>query len=243
MAIRSEARSVANVLLVAAESREFAGLLRRAAPSRRLSWPLRFAAEIERHAVRWILAANGPGPGLARVCVQVAAARARLDAVVSTGFCGGLDPSLERCQVFLADTVWSPGRDPEFRVSPPRKAASAATGRLLSVNRVVNSIAEKAEWRQKGAAAVDMEAFAVAEEAARRELPFFCVRIVTDAAKEGFPMDFNAVRDAEGRFSRARIVWEALRRPRSRIPFLVSLDRGLRQASGILGDFLASCEF
>ena len=37
--------------------------------------------------------------------------------------------------------------------------------------------------------------------------------MVTDTADESLPLDFNRMRDADGRFSRAKIVAAALRRP------------------------------
>ena len=61
-----------------------------------------------------------------------------------------------------------------------------------------------------------MEAGAVAERAEHFNIPFYAIRVVTDAADENLPMDFNQVRDAEGRFDRLRILAAASRQPRCR---------------------------
>jgi len=88
-----------------------------------------------------------------------------------------------------------------------------------------------------------MEAAALAERAESWGVPFYCVRIVTDTASEALPVDFNAYRDADGRFSRSRILLAALRRPGVLVPRLMQFNRRCRDASAVLGDFVASCRF
>src|ERR1700692_2943225 len=88
-------------LVVAAERREFRGILRNCGPVNELSWPVSYAAEAELDGVRYVFAANGPGPRLARKALEAAEVEAGkagsndlIGAVISTGFCGGLDPQL-----------------------------------------------------------------------------------------------------------------------------------------------------
>ena len=91
--------------------------------------------------------------------------------------------------------------------------------------------------------ALQQEYEAVAAKAAEWNLPFFCVRVVTDTAAESFPLDFNRMRDADGRFSRIKILAAALRRPGSVLPGLVKLNKRCKDASQALGDFIVNASF
>jgi hypothetical protein len=66
---------------------------------------------------------------------------------------------------------------------------------------------------------------------------------VTDTFEESFPLDFNAMRSPDGRFSRAKILAAALRRPATVFPELIKLNKRTKRASQALGDFLADARF
>jgi hypothetical protein len=87
-----------------------------------------------------------------------------------------------------------------------------------------------------------METEALAEAASTAQLPFYCVRAVSDCACEDLPLDFNVMRDARGRLSRMRILSALIHRP-TRIPKLLRFQQRCRTASHNLGVFLAGCEF
>jgi adenosylhomocysteine nucleosidase len=177
-------------LLVAAESREFDGLLKRLGASKKLDWAAEFAAESQFRGDRWLMIANGPG----RERVEQALERkVEVNGIVSTGFCGALDPGLR-----IGDIV---------------------EDGIVCADRVVVTASEKAGLRkQTGAAAVDMESAALAEKAREWNVPFRSVRAVSDLAAEDMPLDFNLYRDARGRFSRTRIALAAMRKPFAAIP-------------------------
>jgi adenosylhomocysteine nucleosidase len=230
---------------VAAERREFDGLLRRAERAVKLDWPLDFARMAWLKGEPVVLAANGPGPKLAGRATEIVRKHQELRGLVSTGFCGALDPALEPCDIFVAKEVITLSHDRQGVVSQPLADArgsvtrgSVRIGKLLSIDRVVSTAAEKADLRQTGADAVEMEAAAVALKAAEWKLPFYCIRVVTDTSAESFPLDFNRLRDADGRFSRTRIMAAALRRPGSVLPELLKLNKRCKDASQALGDFL-----
>lgn len=227
------------ILAIAAEAREFAGLLRHASTVEALDWPLSFARKATIGGQPWVLAANGPGPALAHEAVSISCARTAVRAVVSIGYCGGLDPALVVGDIFAATEVRC-GADAGGYPAMPM--AAPHTGRLLSGNRVAVTRAEKAELFQSGGSAVEMEAGAVAAVAELLRLPFYCVRVVSDTAGEEMPLDFNRFRDQTGRFSRTLIAMAAAMRPWL-IPGLVRFDRNSRRASVTLGDFLADCRF
>jgi nucleoside phosphorylase len=130
-----------------------------------------------------------------------------------------------------------------YALSVPRSSERVKSGKLLSIDRVVSNAAEKTDLHQTGPDAVEMEAAGVALKAAQWNLPFYCVRVVTDTSTENFPLDFNRMRDADGRFSRIRIMAAALRRPGSVLPELLKLNKRFRDASRALGDFLVDASF
>ena len=112
----------------------------------------------------------------------------------------------------------------------------------MSVDRIVQTAAEKAALRDYGQA-VEMEAAGVAAEARDAGLPFYAVRVVLDGAGESFHLDYNASRGPDGRFRVTRLLLASARRPHVALPEMARLRRRLRWTSEILGEFLAGCEF
>lgn len=236
------AKTAFPVLAVAAAANEFSGLLARSGNARQLAWPLRFARETVISGTRWLLLANGPGPRLAGEAMRVALQHESPRAVISTGYCGALDPALKVGDLFVAtEVIASPGGE-RYPAGRPPNPAAYSTGTLVSLDRVAVSAVEKAGLRGAGAAAVEMEAAAVAHSAREHGFPFFCIRSVSDSAEEDMPLDFNQYRDRDGRFQNGRIAVSALLRPSS-LPGLVRLARASGLASANLGEFLACCPF
>lgn len=178
----------------------------------------------------------GAGPRLAAKAMASAWDKP-VAALVSTGLCGGLDETLQIGEIFVATSVnGSPCRIPVTDM-PFRQGA------LLSVDRIVSTVGERRSLRAQGFAAVEMEAAAVAEQARRRNLPFFCVRAISDTASKEFAVDLNAARDEEGRIRMGRILGQAAMRPVTVLPELLELRRHSQAAARALGAFLATCDF
>ena len=215
--------------MVAAEAREFEGILKRAGEVRPLKWPgAAFSREAAWKRNRLFLIANGPGPRLVERALEKKPA---VDRILSIGFCGALDPALRIGDIVVSGEV------------PKGLQASFVQGDVVSVDRVAFTAQEKCELRAAtGAAVVEMESAAVAQKAREWNVPFGCVRVVSDVAGDDLPLDFNRYRDAEGRFERTRIALAALGRPFTVLPRLVRLDRDCRRAAERLGEFLANCE-
>lgn len=179
---------------------------------------------------------NGPGPVLAAEAVS--RVKDRPDLVVSTGLCGALAPELALGDIFVATAV--NGKPAEL----PRTRLPFRSGPLISVDRVVQTAAEKQQLRKRsGAMAVEMEAEAVAAYARRNGFPFYCIRVVSDVAEESFRVDLNAARGRDGRFSVPRILLQAARRPLIAVPELLRLRRNAELAARALGEFFADCDF
>ena len=225
------------LVFVAAEIRELNGFLAHLTHLETPGWPIEYVRSALWGDRPVILAANGPGPKLAGVAAGVVHENAKIDALISTGFCGGLAPELRPKAIFVATTVNG------TVANQPQSPHHFFSGPLVSQDRVAVTMEEKRKLRESGAMAVEMEAGAVAARASSWSVPFYCVRVVTDTAEEKLPVDFNEFRDAQGRFSRKRIAVAALKRPFHLIPELMKLDARCNKASTVLGDFLADCRF
>jgi len=202
----------------------------------RPDWPVDFARVGQLNGAPVVLVANGPGPKLAGAAVDVVKEHTDMTGLVSIGFCGGLQRWLNVFDIFVATEVVDVG--PALSPTSPRPFK---TGKLLSIDRVLSTAREKSGFGRLDA--VEMEAAAVAARAQQWNVPFYAVRVVTDASYETFFLDFNQMRNADGRFSRARILGAALLRPLAVFPELIELNRRTKRAAQALGEFLADSRF
>ena|ERR1700685_360100 len=236
------------VLYIASEASElkpFANLL---TAFRKVNWPIDYAFEGILDGRRVLLAANGAGPKLAARAVEVAIravtgaelSSSKLEAVVSTGYCGALDASLTESQIVVATQVLDLDRSQTFDCMPVSSELVFASGPVASQNRIAINSAEKQQLFAHSAIAVDMEAGSVAARAKSAALPFYCIKVVSDRADEAFRIDFNRMRTAEGRIARGKISLYAATHPQL-IGELLRLRRRTRDAAKALGDFLVSC--
>jgi adenosylhomocysteine nucleosidase len=239
------------ILFIASEAYElkpFAALL---TAVRSLKWPIDYAEEGIWEGQRAILVANGAGPKLASEAVEVARraimlsdlSASRLDAVVSVGVCGGLNPDRKPNDIIVATTVLAPETNNSFacHLPGPRERAGVITGTVVSIDHVAITPGEKTGLRELGADAVEMEAAGVAAKALHLGVPFLCIKAVSDSFDETMPLDMNRMRTPEGRFARGKIGNYAVTHPQI-LPGLLRLKRRADDAAAALGDFLASCQ-
>jgi adenosylhomocysteine nucleosidase len=226
---------------IAAERRELEGVLSHAEGIRKPEWPVDFARIARLNARDVVLVANGPGPSLAGRAADVVREHLGMgmDALVSVGFCGALDPALEVCEIFVATEV----KDIGAARAPAIAGHAYKSGKLLSMDRVVSTPAERAVLHASGGDAVEMEAAALIARARQWDVPFYAIRVVTDTAREAFALDFNRMRDREGRFSLPKILAGAARKPVAVLPELLKLNQRSKCAAKALGDFIADARF
>jgi adenosylhomocysteine nucleosidase len=201
-----------------------------------LDWS--YSGAIGRYEV--LFAAHGAGWKRAAAAVDAVYASFRPDAVISTGFCGALDPELRIGEAVVGTVVAGPDRS--YRAEPLRTGAVYGSGVVSSIDHVARTVEEKRVLRASGASVVEMEAAGVAERAEALHLPFYCVRAVTDTASEDMANDFNAALRADGHFDTMLIFRHALSRPVARIPELLRLRRNCKRAARTLGEFFADCQ-
>jgi adenosylhomocysteine nucleosidase len=208
-----------------------------AAEARHLG-PLNAGRSIESLPDGTLFSVTGMG-GLAAARGAEALLAAGAGALASFGLAGGLDPALHAGAVLLPDEVIGPNgqrlvtstgwRDRLVAALQPHQLAS--TGRLLTMPRAVGSVTDKAElFRSTGAAAVDMESLAVAEVAARHQVPFVAVRVVVDSAGDVLPNAVSAAADKEGHLQIWRLMGALALAPGELAP-LFRLARRYRAAN------------
>jgi hypothetical protein len=114
---------------------------------------------------------------------------------------------------------------------------------MVSVPRVAQTALAKKQLRNTGALAVEMEAAAVARASEQLNVPFYCIRAVSDLANEDFANDFDKYFMPDGRINTARLIMGACASPVRRFGELIRLSQRTALASRNLGEFLANCTF
>jgi adenosylhomocysteine nucleosidase len=185
-----------------------------------------------------LLVVSGMGPSAAANAAQ-RLLEAGATALVSFGVAGGLDPALEVGMLVLPREVISSDGARHATAQEWRERVAAAVadrypachGALLTCREPLFSPADKATaFCETGAAAVDMEGFAIAEVAAGRGLPFLAVRSVLDAAADTLPPTLLRAIDARGGASLGRVLGALARAPRE-WPDVLRLARRCRAAA------------
>lgn len=185
--------------------------------------------------------ANGAGANRAAAGIDEALAGFRPDAMISMGFCGALDPSLNIGDIVVGSTVFSGDR--AFPAEPPVASAPHRTGPVCTADHIVGTAEEKKLLHSNGMIAVEMEAAGAALRAQKLGVPFFCIKSVSDLADETLANDFNAVLRPDGHFDTINLLASSLRHPWVRLPELLRLQRRCRLAARSLGEFIADCRF
>jgi adenosylhomocysteine nucleosidase len=136
--------------------------------------------------------------------------------LISTGFAGALDPTLRLGDVILPTEVL----DPEHRRLSIgldfEPTASVRAGRVITVDQVIRTAAEKQKLREHtGADLVDMETAELAELAAARQIRFLAVRVISDTADQELPPEVISILGPSGAFRLGVAIGAIARRPKS----------------------------
>jgi adenosylhomocysteine nucleosidase len=175
-----------------------------------------------------LVAITGMGSTAASAGAQ-ALIEAGATALASWGMAGGLDPDLDAGAILLPDEVVGvDGRaiptEPGWRARLSRAVEAqrpVRSGRLLTTLAAVGSVAQKAAlFASTGAAAVDMESFAVGEVARTNQLPFISVRVVVDNARDVLPRAVTAAADNEGHLQIWRLIGALALAPNELAPLI-----------------------
>jgi adenosylhomocysteine nucleosidase len=159
--------------------------------------------------------------------------------IVFAGFAGALTDQLHVGDILLADAIadeqgqsWRPTWPSELPAGewkPPLHR-----GRLLTMDRLIATVEEKRRLgAQHQACAVDMESVLFAERCTKAEVPFACVRAISDEAATPLSPELTGLLSG-GAASPWRVV-RALARHPNMLPELMRLARDTKRASRQLG--------
>ncbi len=226
----------ADVAIIAALPMEVGFLTDRLTKTRKYSGPEHSVTEGEFGGKLIVVLAGGMGRTSARRAAELLLAGHNPRWVISAGFGGALRADLQRNDVVVAKEVLDlEGHRFAVDVSVAHDSANAAprvlTGRLLTVDAIIETVAEKQVLRERFEAdVVDMETSAVASLCAERSLRFLSIRVISDDASHDLPPEIARLMTSSGSYrigSALRSIW---RRPSALKDFLALHVQGQEAA-------------
>lgn len=158
-------------------------------------------------------------------------ATAKPNLVLTCGFAGGLNPKLK-----LSDVVFD--ADAESSLADKLTALGAKPARFHCATRVAVTAAEKqALWESTGADAVEMESSAIRKICRDQNVPSATIRVISDAAGEDLPLDFNALMTPDDRIDFAKLALKLMTSPQ-KIPQLMRFQKQTIKAARTLAETL-----
>ena len=151
--------------------------------------------------------------------------------VFTCGFAGGLNPELKVGDVIfstLQRSVWD---------ALERQGARPAY--FYCASRIATTAAEKAELRRKTRQdAVEMESAHIQTLCREQKIPCTTVRVISDAAQDDLPFDFNRLCKPDLSLDFGKLAWAVAKAP-GRIPALWRLRKhtnlAAQRLAGVLG--------
>ncbi len=189
------------------------------------------------------VAMAGAGRPAARRAAELLVTGHRPSWIISAGFAGALNPTLDRNDLVLpGEVIDLEGR--QFAVHLPESLVAAVPhhqGRLLTVDRIILDSTEKAELhRSLQADLVDMESSAVAAVCEEKLVRFLALRVISDDARTDLPREVATLLTRSGSYrigAAIRAIWN---RPSSFKDFWTLHERAL-EAADRLAKFVFRC--
>jgi adenosylhomocysteine nucleosidase len=175
---------------------------------------------------------TGVGRENAERTLHTALKRSPPQLVLSCGFAGGLNPFLTAGTVVFST-------DEDAGLTPALLAAGACPVRFHCADRVATTVEEKSHlWETTGADAVEMESQIIRAICRAHEIPSATIRVISDAATENLPLDFNFLMTAEQTLNYTRLVMALFGAP-WKVPAILRLQRQTQVAARNLAEVLA----
>ena len=175
---------------------------------------------------------TGMGTDNARRSVAAELGRGLPSVVLSCGFAGGLLPELKAGDVIFHVHDFSD-------LANALEQAGARPSNFHATSRIATTAAEKRALReQTGADAVEMESQAIRAVCLNHRVPCATVRVISDAADEDLPFDFNRFLNARNHLRLEKLLASLAVSP-GKIPALLRLRRNTRHAAQRLAEVLS----
>lgn len=174
---------------------------------------------------------TGMGRDNAAAGVRKALATVRPRLVITAGFAGGLNPELKTgTALFEADEGAG--------LAEKLLKCGALPAKFHGADCVAVRAAEKQVlWQLTGADAVEMESSVIRTICWEHKIPSATIRVISDAAAEDLPLDFNELMTRRQRINYAKLAGTLLRRP-GKIPQLLRFQKQTVFAAQRLGEVL-----
>lgn len=151
--------------------------------------------------------------------------------MLTCGFAGGLNPDLE-----TGDVIFSTD-EPKLGETLTRLGATRV--KFFCVSRIATTAAEKGELRRiTGADAVEMESEIIQTICRERGIACATVRVVSDAAGEDLPLNFNQLAKPDLSLDYGKLMLAIAKSP-GKIAGLMRLQKNCRRAAQNLARVLA----
>jgi adenosylhomocysteine nucleosidase len=151
--------------------------------------------------------------------------------VLTSGFAGGLNPALATGDVIVSTE--------NAALCEKLRAAGAKPSKIFCVSRIATTVTEKQELRRTtGADAVEMESESIHAVCRECGIPCVTVRVISDAADENLPLDFNQLAKPDLSLDYGKLAWAVARSP-GKISALLRLQKTCRFAARQLAETLA----
>ena len=174
---------------------------------------------------------TGMGARNAASALEKALQRKAAGLVLTCGFAGGLRPGLSAGTLIYADEEGT-------GIGTILAALGAVAGTFHCASRIVTFAREKEQlWRETGADAVEMESQVIRDICRQRQIASATLRVISDAAADDLPVDFNALLTENMEIDFGKLAWSLVRSP-GRIGGLLRLQRRTQAAARKLGDAL-----
>lgn len=181
------------------------------------------AVALPRH-IRDRILFTGIGAENARRALQFISLKQPHEMILTCGFAGGLNPKLPPGTV-----VWEAEKD--FPLIDALRNSSGHPGTFHCANKVAITADDKARlWRETKCDCVEMESGVIRKLAREKGIPSATIRVISDAAEEDLPLDFNRLWTPDFCLSYSKLILALLRRPSS-IMALLQFRQRLRIAS------------
>ena len=167
---------------------------------------------------------TGIGRRNAEKSFRAAIAQEKPELVITSGFAGGLNPSL-----VLGDIVFD--ADPETKLEAALITAGAKSGKFFCADRIASTAREKHALRlQTGADAVEMESDTIRAVCREHKILAATVRVILDTADEDLALDFNQFMNSEHQMDTAKLAWAVAKSP-GKVGALLRLQKQSKEAA------------
>ena len=190
--------------------------------------PFRKLARAHPHAE---ILVTGMGARNAECVLRARLAGQRPALVLTCGYAGGLNPALPPLTL-----LFSADAPPAIRAA--LLATGARAGTFHCATRVATTAVEKhALFAETNADAVEMESGVIQKICRETGIPCVTLRVISDAAHEDLPLDFNRLTNAEQNLDFLKLAGAIVRAP-GKIPALIALGKRTAAAAKTLASAL-----